>query len=319
MPSRCRRLRVTERRPRRSAAAPAGLLAVLLATAVAGAAAQTGTPETAPPLELRVNGAWTPWHRFLPGAAAVRDPLLVAAVRWTDSAPGVRIGAFEIRTAGHLWTNSVAVVELDPGRLRFELAAGPRWERRSADEAMRDSGVVLAVNTGLFRDDGSPQGLVRLGGERRSAAAGWLDVVVAIEDGSVRVLDLVGVRALGAGVSAFQTLPWLVRDGRVVLGVSSGVRLSRTHRDRRLTLCLGADRLVRFLLSNFEVFGRPAGRVPVGLTIPEQATVAAAAGCRDAVALDGGISAQLAVRGTARLHRMPGWRQVPLLMLARAR
>jgi exopolysaccharide biosynthesis protein len=59
--------------------------------------------------------------------------------------------------------------------------------------------------------------------------------------------------------------------------------------------------------------------VPVGLTIPEQATIAAAAGCRDAVALDGGISAQLAVRGSARVHRMPGWRQVPLLMLVRRR
>ena len=295
------------------------LLAALHCAAVAGAAAQAAAPEAVPPLELRVRGAWTPWLRFRPGAPAVRDTLLEAAVAWTDRAAGLRIGAFEVRTAGRVWTNSVAVVEVDPGRIRFELAAGPRWERRRADEAMADSGVVLAVNTGLFRKDGSPQGLVLLRGTRRSAAAGWLDAVVAIEDGTLRVLDVGGARTLGADASAFQTLPWLVRDGRVVLGVSSGVRLSRTHRDRRLTLCLGDDGLVRFLLSNFEVFGQAAGRVPVGLTIPEQATVAAAAGCRDAVALDGGISAQLAVRGSARVQRMPGWREVPLLMLARRR
>jgi len=292
---------------------------VLIAAIVSGAVAQTAAPDAALPLELRVNGTWTPWLGVRPGAPAVRDPLLEAAVRWTDRAPGIRIGAFEVRTAGHLWTNSVAVVEVDPRQVRFALTAGAGWERRSADEAMRDSSVVLAVNTGLFRKDGTPQGLVRLGGPPRSAAAGWLDVVVAIEGGDLRVLDVTDVPALGTGVSAFQTLPWLVRAGRVVLGVSSGVRLSRTHRDRRLTLCLDGDGLVRFLLSNFEVFGQAAGRVPVGLTIPEQAVVAAAAGCRDAVALDGGISAQLDVRGSARVHRMPGWRRVPLLMVARAR
>jgi uncharacterized protein YigE (DUF2233 family) len=295
------------------------LLAALECAAVAGAMAQATVSDVAAPLELRVDGTWVPWLRFRAGAPAASDPFFESAVRWTDRAPGVRVGSFEVRTAGRLWINSVAVVELDPASLRFELAALPRWERRSADEAMRDSGVVLAVNTGLFRKDGSPQGLVVLGGGRRSAAAGWLDVVVAVEDGTVRMLDVAEVRTLGADASAFQTLPWLVREGRVVLGVSSGVRLSRTHRDRRLTLCLAESGLVRLLLSNFEVFGQSAGRVPVGLTIPEQATIAAAAGCRDAVALDGGISAQLAVRGSARVHRMPGWRQVPLLMLVRRR
>ncbi|MEK7667937.1 MAG: phosphodiester glycosidase family protein [Gemmatimonadota bacterium] len=300
---------MTDRRRHAGAAPTLALLAALLAAAAAAA----------PPLELKVNGAWTPWRGFRPGAPAFRDPLLESAVRWNDRAPGLRVGAFEVRTEGRLWTNSVAVVELDPARLRFELAARPGWERHTADEAMQDSGVVLAVNTGLFREDGSPQGLVLLAGARRSALAGWLDVVVAIEGGALRVLDVAGARALGADASAFQTLPWLVREGSVVLGLSSGVRLSRTHRDRRITLCLGDDGLVRVLLSNFEVFGQAAGRVPVGLTIPEQATIAASAGCRDAVALDGGISAQLAVRGATRLHRMPGWRRVPLLLLARRR
>ena len=125
--------------------------------------------------------------------------------------------------------------------------------------------------------------------------------------------------SLDPAASAFQVLPWLVRAGRVALGATSGRRLSRTHRDRRLTLCVGPDGLVRLLLSNFEVFGQPAGTIPVGLTIPEQATIAAAAGCRDAVALDGGISAQLVIRFPQRLRRMPGWREVPLMMLIRPR
>ena len=71
------------------------------------------------------------------------------------------------------------------------------------------------------------------------------------------------------------------------------------------------------MLSNFEVFGATAGRVPIGLTIPEQAALAAGLGCRDAVALDGGISAQIAFRASGREVRMPGWRKVPLMMLVR--
>ena len=64
---------------------------------------------------------------------------------------------------------------------------------------------------------------------------------MVIEDGRLRVTDIEGARILGEGASAFQTLPWLVREGRVVLGVTSGVRLSRDHRDRRFTLCLDGD------------------------------------------------------------------------------
>jgi hypothetical protein len=178
---------------------------------------------------------------------------------------------------------------------------------------------MLVANTGLFRDDGTPQGLVQIAGARRNAPAGWLDAVVAIAAGELRLIGADRARALPPGSSAFQTLPWLVREGRVVFGVTSGLRLSRSHRDRRFTLCLGEDGLVRLVLSNFEVFGLTAGRIPIGLTIPEQAAIAAALGCRDAVALDGGISAQLAVRGTARLHDMPGWRRVPLMLVARRR
>lgn len=273
----------------------------------------------APPLELRVGGQWVSWRGYVPLATATRDSLLARAVSWRDSQPGLRVGDFEVRTAEGLLRNSVAVVELDPARFRFALASAPDWARRSADEWLRrDSTLVLAVNTGLFRENGTPQGLVLVEGERRSGLAGWLDAVVVLDEAGPRTTDVAGARGLG-GVSAFQTLPWLVRGGRVVFGVSSGARLSRAHRDRRITLCLGDDGLVRLLLSNFEVFGATAGRIPVGLTLPEQAAVAAGAGCRDAVALDGGISAQVAVRGATGLIRMPGWRKVPLMMVVRRR
>jgi len=271
-----------------------------------------------PALDLKIGGAWVPWRAFTPGAPAATDPLLAGAIRWTDARPGLRAGSFEVRASGGVLVNSVAIVEIAPSRYRFSLAAASRFAPRTADAWMADTAVVAAVNTGLFRKDGAPQGLVALDGVRLGRRADWLDAAVAIEDGGLRLLAPPAADSL-RGASAFQVLPWLVREGRVALGATSGLRLSRTHRDRRLTLCTGADGTVRLLLSNFELFGEPAGTIPVGLTLPEQAIIAAAAGCRDAVALDGGISAQLVVRFPGRVRRMPGWRAVPLMMLIRPR
>ena len=260
-----------------------------------------------------------PWRAYQPGTPAAVDPLLARAVRWEDARPGLRVGSFEVRVSGGVLVNSVAIVEVDPARYRFALAAARGFAARAADAWMADTGVVGAVNTGLFRPDGTPQGLVLLDGVRYGRRAAWLDAAVVIADGRPRVAEPPALDSVTGPVSAFQVVPWLVRAGRTVLGVSSGLRLSRTHRDRRLTLCLAGDGPVRLLLSNFEVFGGNAGTIPVGLTIPEQAMIAAAAGCADAVALDGGISAQLAVRFPQRVRRMPGWREVPLVMLIRPR
>ena len=275
-----------------------------------------------PTLEVRVGNEWRPWRDAAPNSAATREALLDLAVTWRDSAPGLRRGDFEVRTASGYLRNSMAIIELEAARFHFSLGITPPSARRSAAEWLAsDSTLVLTSNTGLFRENGTPQGLVLVDGSRHSALAGWLDAVVVLEDGQVRFTDVAGARAshLPSRGSSFQTLPWLIRDGRVVYGYTSGLRLSRTHRDRRIILCLGATGTVRLLLSNFEMFGAPAGPVPIGLTIPEQAAIAAGVGCQDAVALDGGISAQIALRTGSRMVRMPGWRKVPLMLLVRRR
>lgn len=276
--------------------------------------------QAAPLLEIRVGNAWLPWYGGEPASAAVRQVSMQLAVAWTDSMPGFRAGEFDIRTADRRLRNSIAVVDLDPARYAFTLGrSAPDARRTVADWLSSDSTIVLAANTGLFRADGTSQGLVAIAGRRWSALAGWLDAVVAMDRDSVWFTDVPTARGLPASASAFQTLPFLVREGRVVLGWTHGLRLSRTHRDRRITLCLGDDGMVRLLLSNFEVFGVSAGSVPIGLTIPEQAALAAGAGCRHAVALDGGISSQIAFRTPERVVRWPGWRRVPLVLLVRRR
>ena len=273
-----------------------------------------------PLLEVQAAGAWHPWHGGAPASVAGREPMLAAAVTWTDSASGLRAGTFEVRAADGTLHNSIAIVELDPARVRFSLGrAAPDRRRTAGDWLASDSAIMLAVNTGLFRVNGTSQGLVMQNGVRTSALAGWLDAVVVLGENGIRFTDISSARNLPPGASAFQTLPVLVRDGRVAFGWTSGLKLSRTHRDRRITLCLGDDGLIRLLLSNFELFGVTAGSVPIGLTIPEQAALASGAGCRDAVALDGGISSQIAFRAGGRVIKWPGWRRVPLMLLVRAR
>jgi exopolysaccharide biosynthesis protein len=232
----------------------------------------------------------------------------------------MRIGSFTVRSRQGRLTNSIGIVELDPGAWHFSLGLTPGAARRTADSWLNaNSELALAVNTGLFSSEGRPLGLVRVDGVRRYQLLGWLDAVVVIEDGGLRLTDVAGAAELAPGASAFQTLPWLVRDGRVVFGSGAGRRLSSTHRDRRLALCFTAEGKVLLVLSSFELFGASAGMIPIGLTLPEQAALVAGLGCRDAAALDGGISAQVAARVGERLVRMSGWRRVPLMLLARRR
>lgn len=62
------------------------------------------------------------------------------------------------------------------------------------------------------------------------------------------------------------------------------------------------------------------GGVPLGLTVPETAALMGALGARRAVALDGGISAQLLVREAGGERRAwAGLRQVPLGLVATGR
>jgi exopolysaccharide biosynthesis protein len=113
---------------------------------------------------------------------------------------------------------------------------------------------------------------------------------------------------------AFQSYPVLLDSGGVVPPMlRSGHALDLAHRDRRLAI--GSDRDGRLLVMLTEV-DLPAMRdVPLGLTIPETAALMGALGAERAVALDGGISAQLRVGA----RRWRGWRRVPLALVVQRR
>jgi hypothetical protein len=91
------------------------------------------------------------------------------------------------------------------------------------------------------------------------------------------------------------------------------------HRTR---LALGIDRDGKLLLAltRLDLPLPAADRIPFGLTLPEMAAVMGALGARQAVSLDGGISAQLMLRDAeGEAHRWPGLRRVPLALLATPR
>jgi hypothetical protein len=92
------------------------------------------------------------------------------------------------------------------------------------------------------------------------------------------------------------------------------------HRDARLALCLLRDGRLMVALTRFDNLGRVFGGFPIGLTLGETAAVMGALGCRQAVGLDGGLSAQLLVRFTSGASmRWDGQRAVPVGLEVRPR
>ena len=117
---------------------------------------------------------------------------------------------------------------------------------------------------------------------------------------------------------AFQSYPALLERDSVVYPLrADGRGVSVTHRDARAAICLAHDGHVIVALTRFDGLGRAFGFIPFGLTAPEMAAMMGELGCRDAMLLDGGISAQLLVRdASGESHRWPGIRAVPLALLA---
>ena len=143
-------------------------------------------------------------------------------------------------------------------------------------------------------------------------AAGRVSIVPADSIATLRS----GV-ASGRVVQAFQSYPaLLLGDGEVPRALrAQGPHVDVAHRDARLGLGVLRDGRVLVALTRFDGLGGAMDRVPFGLTTPETAALMGALGCVRAVALDGGISAQLRVGA----REWPGMRRVPVGMIVEAR
>ncbi len=125
-------------------------------------------------------------------------------------------------------------------------------------------------------------------------------------------------RERGDIAEAFQSYPVLLdRDGDVPPALTDerlGVDVN--HRDGRLAIGTLADGRLLIALTRFNGLGPLSPPVPLGLTLADMAAVMRGLGCRRALALDGGVSAQLMVRDNGDRIVWRGWRKVPLGLVA---
>ena len=317
------------------------LLPALIAVAALGAACGAGpgsargaaAPAASPALSIWSRGAWRAWWRAAaaPTRWTAADTTVAAALAWRRVADGVELSSARLSGSWPAWRTRLIVARLDPRRLSFSLVMSlsghedrPAW---TIDDAPPEA--LLAVNAGQFLRTMPWGWLVMEGHERLRPGTGPLAGALAFDAaGGVRWIagDSLarGAPATAPGIeTAFQSYPTLLADDGVVpeplRAAGRGVDLE--HRDARLAIGETRDGRLVLALTRFDALGETAGGTPIGLTTPEMAAVMGALGCRDAMMLDGGISAQLTLRDPARGRRWrwPGWRKVPLAMIVRSR
>jgi exopolysaccharide biosynthesis protein len=253
--------------------------------------------------------------------------------------PGVEQAELRLAGSGEAWRTRVVLVRADPRRVRLSLAAAvaaaPRRGAWTVDSA--PAHAALAVNAGQFRG-ATPWGwVVHEGREHRAPGQGPLAPAVVVDSAGrvalvpadrIDTVRAAHAAALARGApapvrEAFQSYPALLADGQVPGALCApGRGVDLTHRDARLALGVLPDGRVLLALTRFDALGGALGAVPFGPTVPEAAALMGALGARDAVLLDGGISAQLLVRDPAAPdapRRWPGLRAVPLGLVATPR
>ncbi len=253
-------------------------------------------------------------------------PALSALLKWETLQNGLELTEFTV-AAGRLGADvRIIALRVEPQQFAFSLEHHTKPNRMTGawtvDVASDD--VAFAFNAGQFKETGPWGWLVLAGEQRRDPGFGPLSVGVAFDStGRVRWIPFVQLPAAGRDGSiefAFQSYPTLLQDGLVPPLPSSDKLLDRDHRDARLILGEDQNGRLLVLLTRYDGLGSATGRVPIGLTFPESIVLAAALGARQAVMLDGGVSAQLLVRNQAGAARVwKGMRAVPLALVGRAR
>lgn len=276
-------------------------------------------------LALRPGAVW--WRAgSAPSQWKGPDATVTAALRWQPGRPGVEWAELPIAGQGEARALNLVVARIDPAAAHLRLVwslegdgARPSWSIAHADSA------DVAFNAGMFVD-ALPWGWVVLeGSERLAPGKGPLSsALIGRRDGSLAWVDGDDVSAWRRRddvAFAFQSYPTLLTgNGEVPAALRQDGSINLTHRDARLAI--GLDRSGRLLvaLTRFDTDVAGLDRVPFGVSVPEMAAVMGALGAKQAMLLDGGISAQLLVRDAGGApHTWPGIRRVPLALVGTSR
>lgn len=272
--------------------------------------------------------AWRRWWSEANAPDTWPEPhaAVARAVAWRTAQPGLEVGTVRFAGAGRMSRFNVALVRLDPRQVALRLGRRMSPSGRTLPWTVGDIGddVAFAANAGMFDSSGPWGWLVLDGVERQSPGVGPLSSALVVDTaGSVRIVAAPGIAAARAGGDtrwAVQSYPTALVDGVVPVQLrAAGTGVDREHRDARLAIATLRDGRVLVALTRFDGLGDALGVVPLGPTLPEMTAVLGALGARDAVFLDGGLSAQMAVRHAGgRVEAWAGMRGVPLSFAATA-
>lgn len=307
---------------------------MLVRAALVAALVITGRPARAqgaplPSSTLAVRDARGIWREFWSSASAPvtwRSMPLATAARWERTARGVTWAELELRGSGEAWRTRLVVARVDPSRVRFQLdtAFTPQREANwTLDRA--PVSALLAVNAGQFAAT-MPWGWVAIDGRRWLPAQSGPLSAALMEDlrGALHWVRAADVHRVSNDVPArwaFQSYPAVLAGDSILPPLrESGLGIDVAHRDARAGICLTRSSEVIVAITRFDGAGAALHFIPLGLTVPEMGAVLGALGCRDAMLLDGGISARLRVRDAkGRRHDWEGLRPVPLALVAMPR
>ncbi len=279
-----------------------------------------------PSSTLAVRDTRGEWRTFWSSSSAPvvwRNTPLASAARWKRGVSGVAWSELQLTGSGEAWRTRLIVARVDPALIHLSLDTAFTENREAAWTLARTpTDAVLAVNAGQFAVS-MPWGWVTVNGRR------WLPPqrgplsAALMQDSTgalrwIRADDVLGT-SIRRGVRwAFQSYPAVMGGDSILPPLrASGRGIDVGHRDARAGICLTRDGHLVVAITRFDAAGAALHFVPLGLTVPEMGAVLGALGCRDAMLLDGGISARLRIRGAdGVVHDWEGLRPVPLALVA---
>lgn len=308
--------------------------AVLLAAAlslVLPAPFPTDAPAAGASGSRSVLAVWdgTAWRRWwadtgAPERWSAPHPAVARAVDWRTAQQGLEVGTVRFAGASVASRFNVVLLRLDPQQVRLQLGTNRSPGGRTLPwrvDHLPDA-AAFAVNAGMFDSSGPWGWLVLDGAERQPPGVGPLSSAVVVDTaGAVRIVaapHIAATRARGTTRWAVQSYPTALAGGEVPAQLRPGGKgVDREHRDTRLAIATLRDGRLLVALTRFDglgtTLGDALGAVPLGPTLPEMTAVLGALGARDAVFLDGGLSAQMAVRhADSHVEAWEGMRGVPL-------
>jgi hypothetical protein len=246
---------------------------------------------------------------------------LIAAVRWRAAARGIDYGELMVRVQPTRLALRIALVRVQQDTVAWRIEPARTGVLRGARWSIADTPAeaLLAFNGGQFSGREPWGWIVSDSVELRAPAHGPLSAAFVVDDDGAHIVPfsvLAGYRGTTRPLLAIQSYPTLLwRDGVIpheLRAAGRGVDLE--HRDGRFAICTQRDGSTLLALTRTNFPGVLAA-MPLGLTTPEMAALMGALDCDVAVSLDGGISAQLMVRGPQGAS-WPGIRNVPLALVA---